>query len=187
MKSPTRFPKNSDFRLPTSDFARNDLAYQHGGNPRSVAGIRATITPELRAGRSRRAGRAIIPGQHKSPGIRADDHRPQFLVKINANIGNKRRRLIDRRGSREDALGRTKWGADTVMDFPPAKNIHRHARMDHSQLAGGRLGTVPRFIRHFEKVGRAEELKLGNLPRHALLNRPEQGVDLFYGPTPVCF
>jgi len=79
----------------------------------------------------------------------------QFLVKINANIGNSAVASSIEEGGREDDVA-TRWGADTVMDCRPAR-ISTRPRVDPPELAVP-IGTVP-IYQALEKVGgKAEEL-----------------------------
>jgi len=107
----------------------------------------ATITPEFVRDEVAR-GRAIIPATQPSRD-RADDHRPQLLVKINANIGN------SALGSSisdevEKMTWATRWGGDTVMDLSTGKNNHetREWILRNSPVP---IGTVP-IYQALEKV-----------------------------------
>ena len=142
----------SDLRPPTSDFARNDLRQQHAGNSFG-ANIPAEITPEfVRAEVAR--GRAIIPANINHPESEPMIIGRNFLVKINANIGNSAvASSIDEEV--EKMRWATKWGADTVMDLSTGKNIHatREWIIRNSTVP---IGTVP-IYQALEKVGgRAE-------------------------------
>jgi phosphomethylpyrimidine synthase len=99
-----------------------------------------------------------------------------FLVKINANIGNSAVA-----SSIEEEVEKmrwaTKWGADTVMDLSTGKNIHatREWIIRNSPVP---IGTVP-IYQALEKVGgRAEELTW-EIYRDTLIEQAEQGVDYF--------
>src|SRR5260221_13743121 len=99
-----------------------------------------------------------------------------FLVKINANIGNSAVA-----SSIEEEVEKmrwaTKWGADTVMDLSTGKNIHatREWILRNSPVP---IGTVP-IYQALEKVnGKAEDLTL-ELFRDTLIEQAEQGVDYF--------
>ncbi|PYK36660.1 MAG: phosphomethylpyrimidine synthase, partial [Verrucomicrobia bacterium] len=111
----------SNIKHQTSNIARNDLAHQHTGTSFG-ANIPDHITPEFVRAEVARA-RAIIPANinhlESEPMIIGRN----FLVKINANIGNSAVA-----SSIEEEVEKmrwaTKWGADTVMDLSTGKNIH---------------------------------------------------------------
>ena len=162
----------SDFLLSTS--ARNDLSFAHPGNSFGAA-IPNEITPEfVRAEVAR--GRAIIPANINHPESEPMIIGRNFLVKINANIGNSAVA-----SSIEEEVEKmrwaTKWGADTVMDLSTGKNIHatREWIIRNSPVP---IGTVP-IYQALEKVGgRAEELTW-EIYRDTLIEQAEQGVDYF--------
>jgi phosphomethylpyrimidine synthase len=161
--------RNSKF-----DFARNDLRFAHNGNSFG-ANIQDEITPEfVRAEVAR--GRAIIPANINHPESEPMIIGRNFLVKINANIGNS-----SVASSIEEEVEKmrwaTKWGADTVMDLSTGKNIHatREWIIRNSPVP---IGTVP-IYQALEKVGgRAEELTW-EIYRDTLIEQAEQGVDYF--------
>jgi len=163
-----------DTRYSTAGIARNDLAQQHVGEPFG-ARIPDEITPEyVRAEVAR--GRAIIPANINHPESEPMIIGRNFLVKINANIGNSAVA-----SSIEEEVEKmrwaTKWGADTVMDLSTGKNIHatREWIIRNSPVP---IGTVP-IYQAVEKVGgRAEELTWG-IYRDTLTEQAEQGVDYF--------
>ena len=147
-----------------------------------------TITPEmefvaLREGlepefvRSEVArGRAIIPANINHPESEPMIIGRNFLVKINANIGNSAVA-----SSIEEEVEKmrwaAKWGADTVMDLSTGKNIHetREWIIRNSPVP---IGTVP-IYQALEKVdGKAEELTW-EVYRDTLIEQCEQGVDYF--------
>jgi phosphomethylpyrimidine synthase len=160
--------RNSKFEI------RNSLAHQHPGNSFG-ASIPAEITPEfVRAEVAR--GRAIIPANINHPESEPMIIGRNFLVKINANIGNSAVA-----SSIEEEVEKmrwaTKWGADTVMDLSTGKNIHatREWIIRNSPVP---IGTVP-IYQALEKVGgRAEELTW-EIYRDTLIEQAEQGVDYF--------
>ncbi|MFO1497863.1 MAG: phosphomethylpyrimidine synthase ThiC [Verrucomicrobiota bacterium] len=133
------------------------------------------ITPEfVRAEVA--AGRAIIPANINHPESEPMIIGRNFLVKINANIGNSAVA-----SSIEEEVEKmrwaTKWGADTVMDLSTGKNIHatREWILRNSPVP---IGTVP-IYQALEKVGgRAEELTW-DIFRDTLIEQAEQGVDYF--------
>jgi phosphomethylpyrimidine synthase len=154
--------------------ARNDLRQQHAGESFG-ANIPREITPEfVRAEIAR--GRAIIPANINHPESEPMIIGRNFLVKINANIGNSAVA-----SSIEEEVEKmrwaTKWGADTVMDLSTGKNIHatREWIIRNSPVP---IGTVP-IYQALEKVsGRAEELTW-DIYRDTLIEQAEQGVDYF--------
>jgi phosphomethylpyrimidine synthase len=122
------------------------------------------------------AGRAIIPANINHPELEPMIIGRNFLVKINANIGNSAVA-----SSIEEEVEKmrwaTKWGADTVMDLSTGKNIHatREWILRNSPVP---IGTVP-IYQALEKVGgRAEDLTWETF-RDTLVEQAEQGVDYF--------
>ncbi len=163
---------NSSF-LP-HPFARNHLAHQHAGNAFG-AEIPEEITAEFVRSEIAR-GRAIVPANINHPESEPMIIGRNFLVKINANIGNSAVA-----SSIEEEVEKmrwaTKWGADTVMDLSTGKNIHatREWIIRNSPVP---IGTVP-IYQALEKVGgRAEELTW-EIYRDTLIEQAEQGVDYF--------
>ncbi|HVF70799.1 MAG TPA: phosphomethylpyrimidine synthase ThiC [Chthoniobacterales bacterium] len=157
-----------------SAIARNDLAHQHPGDSFG-ASIPKEITPEFVRSEVAR-GRAIIPANINHPELEPMIIGRNFLVKINANIGNSAVA-----SSIEEEVEKmrwaTKWGADTVMDLSTGKNIHatREWIIRNSPVP---IGTVP-IYQALEKVGgRAEELTW-EIYRDTLIEQAEQGVDYF--------
>ncbi len=155
-------------------YNRNDLAHQHGGNSFG-ANIPREITPEFVRQEVAR-GRAIIPANINHPESEPMIIGRNFLIKINANIGNSAVA-----SSIEEEVEKmrwaTKWGADTVMDLSTGKNIHatREWIIRNSPVP---IGTVP-IYQALEKVGgRAEELTW-EIYRDTLIEHAEQGVDYF--------
>jgi len=171
----TRAPsENSEFRIPNSEFDRNDLRHQHPGESFG-ANVPREITPEFVRSEVAR-GRAIIPANINHPESEPMIIGRNFLVKINANIGNSAVA-----SSIEEEVEKmrwaTKWGADTVMDLSTGKNIHatREWIIRNSPVP---IGTVP-IYQALEKVGgRAEELTW-EIYRDTLIEQAEQGVDYF--------
>ena len=138
-------------------------------------GIPEYITPEFVREEVAR-GRAIIPANVNHPELEPMIIGRNFLVKINANIGNSAVA-----SSIEEEVEKmrwaTKWGADTVMDLSTGKNIHatREWIIRNSPVP---IGTVP-IYQALEKVGgRAEELTW-EIYRDTLVEQAEQGVDYF--------
>jgi phosphomethylpyrimidine synthase len=154
--------------------ARSTLFQQHRGNSFG-ANIPREITPEFVRSEVAR-GRAIIPANINHPESEPMIIGRNFLVKINANIGNSAVA-----SSIEEEVEKmrwaTKWGADTVMDLSTGKNIHatREWIIRNSPVP---IGTVP-IYQALEKVGgRAEELTW-EIYRDTLIEQAEQGVDYF--------
>jgi phosphomethylpyrimidine synthase len=169
----TRNGGESAFRNPHSEI-RNSLAHQHPGDAFGAA-IPDQITPEFVRSEVAR-GRAIIPANINHPESEPMIIGRNFLVKINANIGNSAVA-----SSIEEEVEKmrwaTKWGADTVMDLSTGKNIHatREWIIRNSPVP---IGTVP-IYQALEKVGgRAEELTW-EIYRDTLIEQAEQGVDYF--------
>ena len=154
--------------------ATNDLRHQHPGES-FAANIPREITPEFVRDEVAR-GRAIIPANINHPESEPMIIGRNFLVKINANIGNS---AVASSVEEEVEKMRwaTKWGADTVMDLSTGKNIHatREWIIRNSPVP---IGTVP-IYQALEKVGgRAEELTW-EIYRDTLIEQAEQGVDYF--------
>ncbi len=150
------------------------LQTQHKGQDFG-ANIPKSITPEFV--RSEVAlGRAIIPANINHPEVEPMIIGRNFLVKINANIGN------SALGSSiteevEKMVWATRWGADNVMDLSTGKNIHetREWIIRNSPVP---IGTVP-IYQAVEKVnGKAEDLTW-EIFRDTLIEQAEQGVDYF--------
>jgi phosphomethylpyrimidine synthase len=153
---------------------RSSLMHQHAGHSFG-ASIPKFVTPEfVRAEVAR--GRAIIPANVNHPESEPMIIGRNFLVKINANIGNS---AIASSIEEEVEKMRwsTLWGADTVMDLSTGKNIHatREWILRNSPVP---IGTVP-IYQALEKVGgKAEELTW-EIYRDTLIEQAEQGVDYF--------
>ena len=121
-------------------------------------------------------GRAIIPLNINHPESEPMIIGRNFLVKVNANIGNS-----SLKSSIEDEVEKlvwaTRWGADTVMDLSTGKNIHatRNAIIRNSPVP---IGTVP-IYQALEKVGGTIEDLTWEIYRDTLIEQAEQGVDYF--------
>ncbi len=162
----------------TEKIARNDLQFRHSAS-QPIANRKSEIPNPITAEfvRSEVArGRAIIPANINHPESEPMIIGRNFLVKINANIGNSAVA-----SSIEEEVEKmrwaTKWGADTVMDLSTGKNIHatREWIIRNSPVP---IGTVP-IYQALEKVGgRAEELTW-EIYRDTLIEQAEQGVDYF--------
>ena len=147
---------------------------QHPGQSFGAA-IPAVITPEFVRDEVAR-GRAIIPCNVNHPESEPMIIGRNFLVKINANIGNSA--VSSSIGEEvEKMTWAIRWGGDTVMDLSTGKNIHetREWIVRNSPVP---IGTVP-IYQALEKVdGRAEELTW-EIYRDTLIEQAEQGVDYF--------
>ncbi|HVF57553.1 MAG TPA: phosphomethylpyrimidine synthase ThiC [Pyrinomonadaceae bacterium] len=156
------------------DEDRGSLLHQHPGQSFGAA-IPSYVTPEFIREEVAR-GRAIIPANVNHPESEPMIIGRNFLVKINANIGNSAVA-----SSIEEEVEKmrwsTRWGADTVMDLSTGKNIHttREWILRNSPVP---IGTVP-IYQALEKVGgKAEELTW-EVYRDTLVEQAEQGVDYF--------
>ena len=121
-------------------------------------------------------GRAILPNNINHPESEPMIIGRNFLVKINANIGNSAvSSSIDEEV--EKMTWATRWGADTVMDLSTGKNIHetREWILRNSPVP---IGTVP-IYQALEKVGGKAEDLTWELFRDTLIEQAEQGVDYF--------
>ncbi len=147
---------------------------QHAGQSFGAA-IPDVITPEFVRDEVAR-GRAIIPANINHPETEPMIIGRNFLVKINANIGNSAVSSSIQEEV-EKMTWATRWGADTVMDLSTGKNIHetREWIIRNSPVP---IGTVP-IYQALEKVdGKAEELTW-EMYRDTLIEQAEQGVDYF--------
>jgi phosphomethylpyrimidine synthase len=163
---------NSERRTTIDD--RSSLFHQHPGQSFG-ASIPEFVTPEFVRDEIAR-GRAIIPANINHPESEPMIIGRNFLVKINANIGNSAiASSIDEEV--EKMRWATLWGADTVMDLSTGKNIHatREWILRNSPVP---IGTVP-IYQALEKVnGKAEDLTW-EIYRDTLIEQAEQGVDYF--------
>ncbi len=139
------------------------------------ARIPGFITPEFVRDEVAR-GRAIIPANINHPEVEPMAIGRNFLVKVNANIGNS----AVSSGIEEEVeklVWATRWGADTVMDLSTGRNIHttRDWIIRNSPVP---IGTVP-IYQALEKVGGVAEELSWPLFRDTLIEQAEQGVDYF--------
>ncbi len=150
------------------------MARQHPGQ-RFGAEIPAEITPEFVRSEVAR-GRAVIPANINHPEVEPMIIGRNFLVKINANIGNSA--VTSSIGEEvEKMTWAIRWGGDTVMDLSTGKHIHetREWIIRNSPVP---IGTVP-IYQALEKVnGKAEDLTW-EIFRDTLIEQAEQGVDYF--------
>src|SRR5688500_4362798 len=150
------------------------MGRQHRGESFG-ASIPAEVTPEFVRSEVAR-GRAIIPANVNHPESEPMVIGRNFLVKINANIGNSA--LTSSIAEEVDKMTwAIRWGGDTVMDLSTGKHIHetREWIIRNSPVP---IGTVP-IYQALEKVdGKAEELTW-EIYRDTLIEQAEQGVDYF--------
>ncbi len=147
---------------------------QHPGQAWGAT-IPSHITPEFVRDEVAR-GRAIIPSNINHPEVEPMIIGRNFLVKINANIGNSAvTSSIEEEV--EKLIWSIRWGSDTVMDLSTGKNIHetREWIIRNSPVP---IGTVP-IYQALEKVGGKPEELTWELYRDTLIEQAEQGVDYF--------
>ena len=151
---------------------RNEvLQQQHAGQPLGAM-IPADITPEF-VRQEVAAGRAIIPNNINHPETEPMIIGRNFLVKVNANIGNSALgSSIDEEVAK--MTWATRWGADTIMDLSTGKNIHE-TREWIIRNAPVPVGTVP-IYQALEKVGGVAEELTWELFRDTLIEQAEQGM-----------
>ncbi|MFN5443741.1 MAG: phosphomethylpyrimidine synthase ThiC [Crocinitomicaceae bacterium] len=151
------------------------MCAQHPGNSFGANTPTNWITPEFVRDEIA-AGRAIIPNNINHPESEPMIIGRNFLVKINANIGNSAvTSSIEEEV--EKAVWSCRWGADTIMDLSTGKNIHetREWIIRNSPVP---IGTVP-IYQALEKVnGKAEDLTW-EIFRDTLIEQAEQGVSYF--------
>jgi phosphomethylpyrimidine synthase len=154
--------------------ARNKEPLKQDGNSWG-ASIPDYVTPEfVRAEVA--AGRAIIPANINHPESEPMIIGRNFLVKINANIGNSA--VTSSTAEEVDKMvWSIRWGADTVMDLSTGRNIHtiREWIIRNSPVP---IGTVP-IYQALEKVGGVAEDLTWEIFRDTLIEQAEQGVDYF--------
>jgi phosphomethylpyrimidine synthase len=159
---------------PTGQKMADLMMRQHPGQSFGAA-IPPEITPEFVREEVAR-GRAIIPANINHPETEPMIIGRNFLVKINANIGNSA--VTSSIGEEvEKMTWAIRWGGDTVMDLSTGKHIHetREWIIRNSPVP---IGTVP-IYQALEKVdGKAEELTW-EIYRDTLIEQAEQGVDYF--------
>jgi phosphomethylpyrimidine synthase len=153
---------------------RSSLSHQHQGESFGAA-IPTYVTAEFVRDEVAR-GRAIIPANINHPESEPMIIGRNFLVKINANIGNSA--VLS---SIDDEVEKMRWsikcGSDTVMDLSTGKNIHatREWILRNSPVP---IGTVP-IYQALEKVGGKAEDLTWEIFRDTLIEQAEQGVDYF--------
>jgi len=133
------------------------------------------VTPEFVRDEVAR-GRAIIPSNVNHPEAEPMAIGRNFLVKINANIGNSAV-ASDVAAEVDKMVWSIRWGADTVMDLSTGRNIHdtREWIIRNSPVP---IGTVP-IYQALEKVGGVAEDLTWEIFRDTLIEQAEQGVDYF--------
>jgi phosphomethylpyrimidine synthase len=139
------------------------------------AAIPDYVTPEFVRDEVAR-GRAIIPSNINHPESEPMAIGRNFLVKINANIGNSAV-ASDVASEVDKMVWSIRWGADTVMDLSTGRNIHdtREWIIRNSPVP---IGTVP-IYQALEKVGGIAEDLTWDIFRDTLIEQAEQGVDYF--------
>jgi phosphomethylpyrimidine synthase len=139
------------------------------------AAIPDFVTPEFVRDEVAR-GRAIIPNNINHPESEPMAIGRNFLVKINANIGNSAV-ASDVASEVDKMVWACRWGADTVMDLSTGRNIHdtREWIVRNSPVP---IGTVP-IYQALEKVGGIAEDLNWDVYRDTLIEQAEQGVDYF--------
>jgi phosphomethylpyrimidine synthase len=191
-QEPRAFPierKTSSSQQITGDFTHRPLRAKSGRAVTQMYYARhGIITPEMEFIALREqvepefvrsevaSGRAIIPANINHPESEPMIIGRNFLVKINANIGNSAvTSSIEEEV--EKMLWATHWGADTVMDLSTGKNIHqtREWIIRNSPVP---IGTVP-IYQALEKVGGKPEALTWEVYRDTLIEQAEQGVDYF--------
>lgn len=152
----------------------DQLEHQHPGQAFG-AQLPQQITPEFVRSEVA-AGRAIIPANVNHPESEPMIIGRNFLVKVNANIGNSSiTSSIEEEV--EKLVWATRWGADTVMDLSTGRNIHetREWILRNSPVP---IGTVPMY-QALEKVNGVAENLTWEVMRDTLIEQAEQGVDYF--------
>ncbi len=167
-----------EFIAVRENLARQQMPRQsgtrHAGESFGAA-IPREITPEFVRDEVAR-GRAIIPANINHPEVEPMIIGRNFLVKVNANIGNSA--VTSSIGEEvEKLVWAALWGADTVMDLSTGKNIHetREWIIRNSMVP---IGTVP-IYQALEKVGGVAEELNWEIYRDTLIEQAEQGVDYF--------
>ena len=154
---------------------RRDAVHNAKGGESFGANIPAFITPEF-VRKEVAEGRAIIPANINHPESEPMIIGRNFLVKINANIGNSA--VTSSIGEEVDKMvWSARWGGDTIMDLSTGKDIHdtREWILRNSPVP---LGTVPLY-QALEKVGGVAEDLSWDVFRDTLVEQAEQGVDYF--------
>ena len=157
------------------NLGRSNISTQFRDGESFGAAIPDYVTPEFVRDEVAR-GRAIIPNNVNHPESEPMAIGRNFLVKINANIGNSA--VASNVATEVDKLvWAIRWGADTVMDLSTGRNIHdtREWIIRNSPVP---IGTVP-IYQALEKVGGVAEDLTWEIFRDTLIEQAEQGVDYF--------
>jgi phosphomethylpyrimidine synthase len=152
-----------------------NIGHQHAGHSFGANTPKNFITPEFVRSEVA-AGRAVIPSNINHPESEPMIIGRNFLVKINANIGNSAvTSSIEEEV--EKAVWACRWGADTIMDLSTGKNIHetREWIIRNTPVP---IGTVP-IYQALEKVGGKAEDLTWEIFKDTLIEQAEQGVDYF--------
>jgi phosphomethylpyrimidine synthase len=157
------------------NLGRDAIAAQIRDGQDFGAAIPDYVTPEFVRDEVAR-GRAIIPSNINHPESEPMAIGRNFLVKINANIGNSAV-ASDVAAEVDKMVWSIRWGADTVMDLSTGRNIHdtREWIVRNSPVP---IGTVP-IYQALEKVGGVAEELSWEIYRDTLIEQAEQGVDYF--------
>ncbi|WP_102505378.1 phosphomethylpyrimidine synthase ThiC [Salinivibrio kushneri] len=155
-------------------YREEQLNRQHPGDSFG-AHLPSNITPEF-VRQEVAEGRAIIPANINHPEAEPMIIGRNFLVKVNANIGNSAVSSSIEEET-EKLVWATRWGADTVMDLSTGRNIHetREWILRNSPVP---IGTVPMY-QALEKVNGIAEDLTWEVMRDTLIEQAEQGVDYF--------
>ncbi|WP_166333232.1 phosphomethylpyrimidine synthase ThiC [Sphingobacterium chungjuense] len=162
-------------RIEQLEGATSRMDHQHAGNSFGANTPQQRITPEF-VRNEIACGRAIIPNNINHPESEPMIIGRNFLVKINANIGNSAvTSSIEEEV--EKAVWACRWGADTIMDLSTGKNIHetREWIIRNSPVP---IGTVP-IYQALEKVNGVAEDLTWEIFRDTLIEQAEQGVSYF--------
>ena len=151
------------------DYKRDEYAEDFGAN------IPDEITPEF-IRKEVAEGRAIIPANINHPEAEPMIIGRNFLVKINANIGNSAV-ASSVAEEVEKMVWSTRWGGDTLMDLSTGRNIH-NTREWIIRNSAVPIGTVP-IYQALEKVNGVAEDLTWEVFRDTLIEQAEQGVDYF--------
>ena len=175
---PELFPATGRRPLRSKGAAVTQLHYARRGDvtpEMEFVAVRESMAPEFVRDEIA-SGRAILPANVNHPESEPMIIGSNFLVKVNANIGNSAvSSSIDEEV--EKLTWATRWGADTVMDLSTGPDIHttREWIMRNSPVP---IGTVP-IYQALEKVDGSPEELTWDLYRDTLIEQAEQGVDYF--------
>jgi phosphomethylpyrimidine synthase len=153
-----------------------ELLWKSGKTPRILpSGLPEFVTPEFVRDEIA-SGRAILPASINHPETEPMIIGRNFLVKVNANIGNSAV-VSSIEAEVEKLVWAIRWGADTVMDLSTGRQIHetREWILRNSPVP---IGTVP-IYQALEKVGGIAEELTWEIYRDTLIEQAEQGVDYF--------